>query len=292
MHGLGRAGGAVTIVNALPTGVGCALGIGLFAEAEVTLHPAPARGGGELRVARAARSPLVAAAVEGALRRYAPSEGWTVELDLRCEIPPARGLKSSSAVASAIVQAVAHARARLPSALEIGLLSAEVSRAAGVSATGALDDALAGLSGGFVVTDNSLGKVLRADPPDASWSVALLIPPGTHSPSPGWEAAFSAHAREARAGVEAALRGDWWTAMALNTELVERTMRYSYGSLRRVLLRDGALGAGVSGLGPALAAVAPTDRVRQLVAALPVDAGERRAVPVLAQTPDPPVRPA
>ena len=37
MRGVGRANGAITIVNALATGVGCACGIELTAEAEVEM---------------------------------------------------------------------------------------------------------------------------------------------------------------------------------------------------------------------------------------------------------------
>jgi len=290
VRGVGQAGGAITIVNALPTGIGCALGVGLFAEAEVTLHPSSRGGSVELHVAPESRTPLVDAAVRGALRQYAPGEPLTVELEIRCEIPPARGLKSSSAVASAIALAVAHARFCAPSALEVALLSAEVSRTSGVSATGALDDALAGLAGGIVITDNLLGRLIRTDPSDPKWAVALLVPGGTHSPSPGWRDAFVLQAREGRAAVQAALKADWWAAMKLNTELVERTMHYEYGAVREGALHEGALGVGVSGLGPALAAVAPQDRMDRVMEALPADLGERRVVPLLTESVVPAVR--
>lgn len=276
MHGVGRAAGAITIVNALPTGVGCALGISLFAEAEVDLRPLSSGEEEQLRVSPGPSTPLVKAAVRGALRRYAPEGRGAVDLSLRCEIPPARGLKSSSAVASAIVLAIARAQRFEPTALEVAQLSAEVSRTAGVSATGAFDDALAGLASGFVVTDNALGMLLRAGPSDPDWIVALFVPPEGHAPSPEWGARFKAEAREGRAAAEAALRGDWWKAMALNTCLVERTMHYSYGRVRELLLRGGALGAGVSGLGPALAAVGPRDRTDPMLRALPTNGGERR----------------
>lgn len=276
MHGVGRAAGAITIVNALPTGVGCALGISLFAEAEVNLRPLSSRDEESLQVSPGPTTPLVRAAVRGALRRYAPDDRRAVNLSLRCEIPSARGLKSSSAVASAIILAVARAQRFEPTALEVAQLSAEVSRTAGVSATGAFDDALAGLASGFVVTDNALGTVLRDGPSAPDWVVTLFVPPEAHAPSPEWGARFKEEAREGRAAAETALQGDWWKAMALNTRLVERTMHYSYGPVRELLLREGALGAGVSGLGPALAAVGPQDRADAMLAALPPEGGERR----------------
>jgi shikimate kinase len=122
--------------------------------------------------------------------------------------------------------------------------------------------------------------VLNRGPADPDWEVALLVPRGTHRPSPEWRQEFEAHADEGQRAVDAALSGDWWEAMTRNTELVERTMHYEYASVRDHLRRRGALASGVSGLGPAFAAVAPRDRVHDLVDALPSALGERRAVPL------------
>jgi len=280
MRGVGRASAAITIVNALPTGVGCALGIGLYATAEVTLHPRTAGAPNQLRIPDDCRTPLVETALRMALDHFGLPHGFGVELSLRSEIPPARGLKSSSAVASAVAAAVARAVGRSPGPLETARLSADISRVAGVSATGALDDALAGLSSGFVVTDNRHGTVLQTGPADPGWEVALLVPRAPHRPSPEWKKAFEARAEEGRAAVEEALSRDWWVAMTRNTELVERTMHYEYAEVRDGLRRHGALGSGVSGLGPALAAVTYRNQVRDLIKVLPAAMGERQAVPL------------
>ncbi len=278
MRGIGRASGAITIVNALPTGVGCALGIGLFAVAEVSLQPVRSHDSGHpggLRAQMDSRTPLVETTARLALSRWGSSGSRITNFRLRSEIPPGRGLKSSSAVSCAIARAIASAAGARPTDLEIGLLSSEASRATGVSATGALDDALAGIRGGFVVTDNLRGELLRTSPPGRDWATAMFIPETTHSPSPQWAARFRNRASEGRAAVTAALDGDWWEAMALNTELVERTMGYEYRALRERLMAGGALGVGVSGLGPALAAIAPSERVERLRQALPKAGGQR-----------------
>jgi len=280
MRGVGRASAAITIVNALPTGVGCALGIGLYLTAEVTLGPGTPGAPNQLRIPDASRTPLVELALRTALDHIGRPEGTEAALYLRSEIPPARGLKSSSAVASAVTSAVARAAGRSPEPLETALLSADISRAAGVSATGALDDALAGLMSGFVVTDNRRGTVLRTSAADPDWEVALLVPGGTHRPSPQWKRAFEAHAEEGQRAVDAALSSDWWGAMTQNTELVERTMHYEYAAVREDLRRRGALGSGVSGLGPALAAVAARNHVHDLLEGLPKALGEAQTVPL------------
>jgi shikimate kinase len=278
VRGVGETTAAITVVNALPTGVGAAVGIELRVRAIVELHPAGSHGKWDVRVADAARTPLVIAALSESLNRFAPGSSGTGELTLRSEIPSSRGLKSSSAVGSAIVLAVARATDVAPEPIEVARMSARISKQAGVSATGALDDALAGLSSGMVVTDNIRGELLRSYAPAPDLGVALYVPPTPHRPSPEWATAFAAERASGQAAVDAALAGDWPTAMHLNTQLVERVIGYDYTSIRRELLRAGAVACGVSGMGPALAAIAPRSRLPDLLASYPRTAGERRLV--------------
>jgi shikimate kinase len=278
MRGLGRASAAITVVNALPTGVGCAVGVGLFATADVHVRPTRKLHRPSLDIPPEARTPVVEEALRAGLARFFPSTPSDASLVLRSDIPAARGLKSSSAVACAVLDAVAHAAGASVPSIEIARISAEVSRQTGVSATGALDDALAGLTSGFVLTDNVRGILLKEGPVDPDWEAALFIPPTPHRPSPEWSAAFRARAAEGAAAVEAAREGDWWTAMERNTELVESVMGYRYDEVRARLRAAGALAAGVSGLGPTLAAVAPADRVDAILELFPAAEGLRRRV--------------
>jgi len=224
------------------------------------------------------RSPVVDESVRAGLARYYPGPGVVASVSLQSDIPAARGLKSSSAVSTAFILAVARAAGNEPSSLEVGRQAAEVGRRVGISATGALDDALAGLEPGFVVTDNRKDSVLRRAEIDPSWGVVLYIPPEPHPASPGLVSAFSGERGEGEKSARAALDGDWATAMRINTELVERTLRYSYRSLRERLEQRGAIASGVSGLGPTLAVIAPTARLSELVEALPNDRAEKRLV--------------
>ena len=273
MHGLGRASAAITIVNALPSGIGCAIGIDLEAVAEATILPSFGEPGTPTVAPADGSSPLVAEAVREALRQFTKDGSSSCEVAVRSAIPVARGLKSSSAVASAVVLAVAQAAGSAPAARQVARLSAEVSRRSGVSATGAYDDALAGLSTGFVVTDNGRDALVRHRPADPRWEVALLVPPGTHPASPGLKDAFRAYAKESRRALDAALADRWWDAMHRNSEIVERVMGYSYASLRTRLAATGAVGSGVSGLGPAYAAVAPSERIPRILEVLAKEEG-------------------
>lgn len=279
MSGVARTSAAITLTNALPTGVGCAAGIGLHAEARVSVTVTGPREITTLDIPDRSRSPVVEESLRLGLARYFPATGVAARLALTSEIPVARGLKSSSAVSTAILLAVARAAGRGPPALEIGRISAEVGKRAGVSATGALDDALAGIEPGFVVTDNLRGEVIRRADIDPDWGVALYIPSNAHPPSPSLRARFSEERSAGELAARAATSGDWATAMQLNTELVERAMGYSYAEIRGQLRRKGAVACGVSGLGPAVAAIAPWDRLDDLVEALPSDGARKLVVP-------------
>ncbi len=278
MIGSARSTAAITIVNAIPTGIGCALGIDLGVRARVVLRRAQAGAEPVLAFSRGAGTPVVREALRLAIDRYAEGGPWSADVTLRSEIPPARGLKSSSAVATATAWATARAAGKEPPAVEIARLAAGAGRTAGVSATGAMDDALASVTPGFCVTDNRSGTVVRQGPSDPRWKVALLIPARKHAPSPTWQEAFEREADAGRRAADRSIAGDWWAAMSANTELVERTMGYSYAPLREEALRRGALGSGVSGLGPVLAAVCEADRADDVLAAFPRSLGETRTV--------------
>lgn len=279
MHGIGIAHGAITIVNALPTGVGAAVGVDLSARAEIDLRPAGTQEKWQITVPAEARTPLVLGTLASALRRFAPGSSGTGALNLQSDIPPGRGLKSSSAVSSAIALAVARATRAAVAPEEIARLSADASIEAGVSATGAFDDALAGLSSGVIVTDNLRRERLAAFSIEGDWRVGLYIPPASHPAAPGLSRAFSDESEAGRRAADAARTGDWPRAMQLNSELVERVLGYDYGPVRAELRRRGAYASGVSGLGPTLAVVASADRLDAVMAGLPDGPAERRVVP-------------
>ncbi len=281
MRGVARVSAALTIVNALPTGVGCALGIERFVTATVDLE-----NGSPDSVEcspTSAATPLVLASVRAGLTRFARSEARHAVLDLRSDIPVAKGLKSSSAVSTATIRAVARAAGENPPPLLVARMAAEVGRAVGVSATGALDDALAGLRAGFLLTDNRTDSLITVSAPEPSWTAVVFLPPGRHPSAPSLRGRFEAAAPEGRRAVHEAMQAHYWEAMRLNTLLVERLMGYEYAVLRERLTAAGAVAVGVSGLGPALVALVPLDRRAAALESLPSDSGDRFAVAVASE---------
>jgi shikimate kinase len=276
MIGTGRAWGAVTIVNALATGVGSAAAISLPVEVEVELSdrggPAP-----RLSIPPESDTAVVRGTVVEALRFFSMGEG-DVRVAVRSSIPMARGLKSSSAVSVALLRAIASAVGRDLEPSDAARMAARFAREQGLSATGAFDDALAGAAGGIVVTRNGPDQVLRAETVDPTWRVVLWVPEGAHVPSPEWLDAFRTRSGEGRAAAERAQAGDYPGAMQRNTELVEQVVGYDYRAIRARLAERGALASGVSGMGPTLAAIAPADRLGSVARALPRDSGRVVAV--------------
>ncbi len=278
MHGVATASGAITFVNALATGIGAAAAITLDVKAEVDLEVDRRPGPGAITIASPSDTPLVRAAVGAALERFAAGGTPTVQVRIRSSIPPACGLKSSSAVSGAVLAAVARAVGVAADAATLARMSADLSQRIGLSATGAFDDAFAALAGGAVITDNAARAVLWSGEAPTGLAVLLWIPTARHRPSTEWHDRFRARAAEARSAIDAALGGDLVGAMERNSELVESVLGYDYGELRRCLAERGATASGVSGLGPALVVLAPPERAEAVRNALASRGGEVRAV--------------
>ncbi len=268
MIGRGRAWGAISVVNALPTGIGGAAAVSLRMEATVECVPGGSEGR-EFRLDAASDTPLVRACLSTSFERVNRDWSGSVALRLTSEIPPGRGLKSSSAVGVAVARAIGSAFGRTPSAEEAANLSAEAGIRAGRSATGAFDDALASAAGGIVLTDNPHRRILAYDEVPSDWRALLWVPDRSHAPAPTWLDAFRSRIEDARAIVDAARSRRFAEAIERNGELVESVLGYSYGPLRSQLRKRGAIASGVSGLGPALAVVARSEDRARIRPALP-----------------------
>ncbi len=269
MRGTARATAAITVVNALTTGIGAAVGIDLDVEATVDVSPPMGASRGLEIDHHCLATPLTRESVAAALRAFDSDTGRGVTLSLRSRIPAGRGLKSSSAVSCAIALAVARALGRSASASEVARVSAEASVRAGVSATGAFDDALASLVGGIVVTDNDRFRLLRHLPMPEGLGVALFVPRVLHPPSPGFLERFRSEAPEGSSAAELAQNGRWQEAMTENSILVERVMGYRYEALRERVRARGAVAQGVSGMGPSYAVVAAEGDLARIGATFP-----------------------
>jgi shikimate kinase len=279
MRGVGIAHAAVTVVNALPTGIGSAAGVSLAATATVELEPAATTT--RLSIDPVNDTRLIRHTLAAAIDQWGGGRSYSVALQIRSRIPPSKGLKSSSALPVAIARAVTSALGRPLRPIVAAQFASTVGRTSGLSATGAFDDALAGCAGGFVVTDNPRCAVLRHEPPPARWRVVVWIPDGAHRPSAELIEPFSSTGAESEIALRYARDGEYAAAMNRNTQRVERVMGYEYAALHASLRDAGALASGVTGMGPAVAALVLPEAAQRVREAFPSTLGETHILELL-----------
>ena len=267
MEGRAAALGAGTVLNALATGTGAAFGIDVETRASVALDPAAEGVDGTISEAPDADTALIERCVSLATDRWGDGEGGTVRTD--SDVPLAAGLKSSSAAANATVLATCDALGLTVGAdgddadpavdvtrLEACRLGVRAAREAGVTVTGAFDDATASMLGGVTVTDNGADELRSREAVD--WDVLVWTPP---------ERAYSADADVARCEAVApmadlvadlALDGRYGEAMTVNGLAFSAALGFDADPAVEAMPH--ATGVSLSGTGPSVVAVAdPTD---------------------------------
>ncbi|MCS7110672.1 MAG: shikimate kinase [Ignisphaera sp.] len=228
--------GGVSIVNAIPAWLGSVMAVDLKAHAEASVCSSDCEH----------QSPLIRTVV-GYFREKYNLPPLKIRID--SEIPQTSGLKSSSAVAVATIKAIAHKFSIYEPS--IPRLAAELSRIAGVSITGALDDASAAFYGGIVFTDNLNMNILRVSDFRKDLDVVLLFK-GVRRKVDVEE--LRKHYYLFKHVFEAAYSGDIFRAMTMNGLLIARILGYDENVIRRAI-ELGALASGVSGNGPTMFAV-------------------------------------
>ncbi len=240
--------GAFTVVNAIASWKGAAIGLDFNVEARAEPHEC---------IEVEPDTPLIRESVKLATSRLGV-KGAKVEV--RSEIPVGWGLKSSSAVSNAAVLAVLSVYEDRPNLLEALKLAVKASRISGVTITGALDDAAASMFGGLVVTDNRKDEILLRVP-IKEMEVAILLPEGDARLTSSIDAEKLAKFAKIVDMLIETLPFKIWEVMTLNGLLYSQLLGYSVEPALRAI-EKGALGAGLSGTGPAIVAVCnPCDEI-------------------------------
>jgi len=262
MMGKGTAYGAISIVNAIAAGRGATVGVRLRTDATVELYDEP--GKWKLKMdGRGLDSKLAVETVASVLKSSGRSPlGYSASVETKSEIPVGVGLKSSSSSSAAIALATAAALGEKFTMRRIMLCSVQSSLKAGVSMTGAFDDVAGCLLGGLNCTDNRRNRIVKSRPLEKAFRVAIRVPRAPGKRRGTDHAAEKRLAKLADAAFALSLRGEVWRAMTLNG-LIYSSL-YGYDPVPALkALQLGALGAGLSGKGPAIAAVYdPSDAER------------------------------
>ena len=252
--------GAVSIVNAIATGMGSALGISLKVTAEAQIQT-----GHGIKFTAGRNGDRL---IKNIIQKTIPKEiidGNMISISVDSQIPLGYGLKSSSAVSNA----VALACSRMAKEAEIddyGILdvSTRSSLEAKVSMTGAYDDATACYFGGFTVTDNYSRRLIRKEKAPENLYAIIMLPTNSSRGDIHKLRNFSDLFIDA---FQLAESGQYWKAMKLNGVLASAALSSSYAPVLYAI-EHGALSASISGNGPSIAAVGYEDTVEQIVEAL------------------------
>jgi len=253
--------GAVTIVNAISCGLGAALGIKLWTEATVKLTDEPNSIQGRILSDPSENPSLIVETVKKVLKYLNLEDTYGAYVETRSNIPIARGLKSSSAAANAVALATISALNKKLEDLTVINLGVDAAVEARVTVTGAFDDACASYFGNVVVTDNTSRKLLKVfSVEESEHQVLIHVPKEKKYTADSDVKAIKAVAREVKAIHKEALSGNYWTAMTLNGFVHSAVLGYN-PKIGLEALKKGAVAAGLSGKGPAVAAVVPKAKV-------------------------------
>ena len=262
---------AISVVNALATGKGAAIGIDLKCKVEARTVPRVNSGHTEFKILSDLPDAhdLARASVLFALKQigYNIPEDLSLSLRIESEIPIAVGLKSSSALSVAVVESVFKLFGKELGHKEILNTSCAASKYCGASITGAYDDASASLLGGLVLTDNTLFRIVKHErvPEELGSIVLVRIPERAKRFTSSVDTrVYGRFRKESSEAFEFARKMDITQAMVENSIAQCAALDYSFGPISEALL-NGASVAGLSGKGPAIAAICSSSKIGERV---------------------------
>ena len=250
--------GAISIVNAVATGYGSAMGISLNVKVEIISKKGSGlvfqKGGGSLMIKKIIYDVLQS--------KYINNNQLLININ--SEVPSGMGLKSSSAVSNAVALACISLTNKEISDEFVLNSAINASLYAKTTITGAYDDSTACYYGGFVTTDNYKRKIWKRENSPTDISAVIFLPNNKKRGDVTRLKLFSDIYLEA---FQLAYSGQYWKAMTLNGVLTSALLSNSY-TITRMCLENGALAASISGNGPAIAAVVRESEVQKIKSVL------------------------
>ena len=251
MKTLSTVHGAISIVNAIATGQGSALGISLETCAEVTLTSDNLV---EVIINNDKSENTGLAQECFKLVKMKTSESCGAKIIVNSDIPIGRGLKSSSAAATAIILSCLKAFEIVMTEKEILDLSVQASKNSGVTITGALDDTAACFLGGLVVTNNLSNELLSRVIVDDDYSILIHVPDHKSYTKDVNYSGSDEFIHSLDTLISMTLEGNYLSAMSLNGMIYSRILKQSNESAI-LALKNNALAAGLSGTGPSVGVI-------------------------------------
>ena len=240
--------GAVSMVNAIATGKGATIGIDTFVK--LRLEVSNGRGVHILSNNETISSRLINKVIEKIVPKHQLAKK-KLELDFISNIPTGYGLKSSSAISTAV--ALTCSKVIKPNMTDKQILKTGVDASieTKISITGAYDDACSCYFGGFNVTNNLKRKIVLQKPAPKDLEVIIYVPKSRkrgnlrklNNLTPAFSNAW-----------ELAANSDYWNATILNG-IATSSILNSDPQIITNLIESGALCATISGNGPSIMAI-------------------------------------
>lgn len=266
--------GSATIINAIATGYGSAFGIKRYITAEVQL-----KGSNSIIICKSNKNidtTLMEICVKKVVNRFKEiynniefDTGFSV--NTKSTLPVSSGLSSSSATSNAIVIATAKALMKEYNInsnnrindIELLNIGVDSSLEAGVTITGAFDDASASFYGGLTVTNNKTREILKMH--EMEQQNILVYMPNIISPTAQSDVRrMKLIAPQVKIAFNEALNGNIYNAMTLNGILYCASLAFN-PKIALDALNAGAFAAGLSGTGPAFVAIASNENVDKVM---------------------------
>ncbi|NIR87462.1 shikimate kinase [Candidatus Bathyarchaeota archaeon] len=252
--------GAATIVNAIATGKGAAVGVDLWTRARVQLTDKPGTIEGNIASDPTEDPVLIEKTVSKVFEHFNFRERFGAKVRTWSNIPIARGLKSSSVAGNAIALATVAALDKSLDDPTILNLSVDAAIEAKVTITGAFDDACASYFGGVMVTDNLKREIVKRFEIAEDLAVLFYVPAKKVYTSGSDVQRMKRVASLVRIAYKEAVKGKYWLALTLNGLIYSSALGYNQ-SIAADALMAGALAAGLSGTGPSVTAIVPEEKI-------------------------------
>jgi len=264
--------GAFTIINGIACGKGGACGVDLRFAARVELNG----NAGEVEftaLGPGSNSHMDDRLVRACIRRLASNvlgldpDTVGARVETVSEIPASRGLKSSSAAANAVLMAGLRALGVTMEPMDIVQLGVDCAVDAGVTLTGAFDDAVATMFGGAVLTDNRGRRVLSWVEMQPGMEVTFVVPDRKIHKDTLKREDFAKIEDRVEEAFGLALEGDVASAITLNGRVYAPVVGVD-NTPADAALAAGAWAAGMTGTGPAIAVVHTAEASEAVLSAL------------------------
>lgn len=258
--------GSATVINAIATGCGSAFGIGRYVTAEIKLKSS----GITCKSDKAVDTTLMELCVKKVLEKFDVDAG--VDVKTYSDLPVASGLSSSSATSNAVTMAtmLAISNEYFPEykleEFEVLNMAIDASLEAGVTITGAFDDASASFFGGLTITDNMKRKILKSQDMEKQ-NILIYMPDKKSITAQSDVGRMKLLAPYVKLAFNEALNGDIYKALTLNGLLYCAALEFN-PNIALDALSAGAIAAGLSGTGPSFVAITTDESLDAVLNAL------------------------